>query len=451
MLGTFPELLPDELLYSGFARHQATFGYLVGTLKKSLFSTVNVTATIDLPGHLGAFVSRLPSADVYSVDYLIRNHTMLPYYEPFVPASRASLAREAMCSNRIRGVHFYLNATHSTLPNPPFLRFCKLCAEENQRAYGVAYWHRTHQAPGVLMCPTHKTGLVNSSIERSLRKERGRYYMLSNEVMAASSAISVPESEERHLLQIAANTSFTLNESAVVGDLQRLHERYRYFLNLRGWIGKSGRIQAQGLEEAFVEFYSEAFLEALKTPVLNAGTGDSWVARLFQLPDRAHPPLRHFLAMGFLGYSAAEVYTGLREVGKEDADSEEIPSGMRGAVYSSPCRNPFCDRYDKEKVRATNAPEGAPRKVTVKCPECGFAYDFDANCPRIYAIRNVGPRWEAHVRQMIAEGDRTKCQIAEAAEISPDTFDRVLARSNVATPDWAGPNKGVPWSDEARQ
>ena len=138
-------------------------------------------------------------------------------------------------------------------------------------------------------------------------------------------------------------------------------------------------------------------------------------------------------------------------MGKEDADSEEIPSGMKGVVYSSPCRNPFCDRYDKEKVQATSAPEGAPRKVTVKCPECSFAYDFDANCPRIYAIRNVGPRWEAHVRQMIAKGDRTKCQVAEAVGISPDTFDRVLARSNVATPDWAGPNKGVPWSDEVKQ
>ena len=450
MLGAFPELLPDELLYSGFARYQEMFNCSTESLKRNLFGTNKVTAVIDLPGYLGAFVERLPS-DSYSVDDLIRHHTMLPYHEPFIPASRTILAREALRDGHTRGVHLLLSAVHSNLPNPPFLRFCESCASDDLSTYGVSYWHRTHQAPGVLVCPIHETALFNSVVERRLRSDRSTHHTLSEEVVATGHPVSLPEEGEKHLLQVAENTSFVLNEGAVVGGPQRLHVRYRHFQHLRGWVDKSGCLQAQGLENAFVEHYGEAFLEVLGTPVPNAGTGDSWVARLLQLPNRPHPPLRHFLIMSFLGYSSADVYTELPEVGKDELYSDDLPLGMSDMVHSSPCRNPFCNEYDEEKVRTASAPEGSPRTVAVECPECRFSYDFDANCPRIYAIRSVGPLWEEQVRRIIAEGSKTKCEVAEVLKISPDTLDRVLKRSNITAPDWDGPNKGVGWSDEARQ
>ena len=376
---------------------------------------------------------------------------MLPYHEPFIPASHTILAREALRDGQTRGVHLLLSAVHSSLPNPPFLRFCESCVSDDFSAYGVSYCHRTHQAPGVLMCPIHKTKLFNSVVERRLRSDRSTYHTLSEEVVATGHPVSLPEEGEKYLSQIAENTYFTLNESAVVGDLQRLHVRYRHFQRLRGWVDKSGRMQAQGLENAFVKYYGEAFLEALGTPVPNAGTGDSWGARLLQLPNRPHPPLRHFLIMSFLGCSSADVYTELREVGKDEPYSDDLPLGMRDMVHPSPCRNPFCKKYDEEKVRTASAPRGASRTVAVECPECRFAYDFDANCPRIYAIRNGGPLWEEQVRQMIAEEDITKCQMADALRISPDTLDQVLQRFNITAREWDGLNKGVAWSDEARR
>lgn len=48
-----------------------------------------------------------------------------------------------------------------------FLRFCKECREEDVRKVGEAYWHRTHQLPGIMTCYRHKAWLVESDVSVS--------------------------------------------------------------------------------------------------------------------------------------------------------------------------------------------------------------------------------------------------------------------------------------------
>src|SRR5205085_12524950 len=43
-----------------------------------------------------------------------------------------------------------------------YLRFCPLCFVEDLQKYGEAYWHRLHQAFGVLVCPVHAVALNDS-------------------------------------------------------------------------------------------------------------------------------------------------------------------------------------------------------------------------------------------------------------------------------------------------
>lgn len=38
-------------------------------------------------------------------------------------------------------------------------RFCPSCVEQDQQEHDVAYWHRTHQLPGIYWCPEHGDGL----------------------------------------------------------------------------------------------------------------------------------------------------------------------------------------------------------------------------------------------------------------------------------------------------
>src|SRR3546814_18405991 len=43
------------------------------------------------------------------------------------------------------------------------LKFCFLCLESDRRQSGVAYWHLTHQLPGVWICPAHNCFLLPST------------------------------------------------------------------------------------------------------------------------------------------------------------------------------------------------------------------------------------------------------------------------------------------------
>ena len=70
MPAIFPQILPEELLYSAFARNQAwmRFGSDFG-LAEHLFGTATATAIVDLPTRMDVFVQRPPPGPVYIVSY----------------------------------------------------------------------------------------------------------------------------------------------------------------------------------------------------------------------------------------------------------------------------------------------------------------------------------------------------------------------------------------------
>src|SRR5690349_21561796 len=98
MIGYFPSFYPDELLYSAIARFGERMKYpSKRSIVKDLFESDRVQAIVDLPGHLDAFVNRLPVGCIYpTADELIDNHTLLPFYAPFLPPERVRQIREDM-------------------------------------------------------------------------------------------------------------------------------------------------------------------------------------------------------------------------------------------------------------------------------------------------------------------------------------------------------------------
>ena len=92
MLGFFPTLYPGELLYSGIARYQIRSGNLSPKSNiEELFNSRSITATADLPCGLDNLVQNLPSYSSITTESLIQNHTLYPFYAPFLPPKRASL------------------------------------------------------------------------------------------------------------------------------------------------------------------------------------------------------------------------------------------------------------------------------------------------------------------------------------------------------------------------
>ena len=89
MIGCFPDPYPDELLYSVFARLSDRMQYpSPKSLVRNLLGNEAANAAIHLPSHLGYLVDALPPGHRYTVDRLIDEHTLLPFYGPFLPPER---------------------------------------------------------------------------------------------------------------------------------------------------------------------------------------------------------------------------------------------------------------------------------------------------------------------------------------------------------------------------
>jgi hypothetical protein len=91
---------------------------------------------------------------------LIERHTMFPYYARFAPQARRSAAYETMIS----GKHIGKLLPIPTNTEARYLMFCSLCAEEDRRAFGEAYFHRTHQIRHIGICPHHGCTLQSTGI-----------------------------------------------------------------------------------------------------------------------------------------------------------------------------------------------------------------------------------------------------------------------------------------------
>jgi len=111
--------------------------------------------------------------------HILDDHSLLPFFAPFLPPERHSRLLKDMLGDNGPGVHMRAGLMASRVPLPQWLRFCTQCVEADRRKYGECYWHRIHQVPGVEICPLHKTWVRNSSARA--RNVQTRYEFISAE------------------------------------------------------------------------------------------------------------------------------------------------------------------------------------------------------------------------------------------------------------------------------
>ena len=140
MLAYFPDPYPDELFYSICARFQYRVRYpSQRATVEDLFQTKNAIAIFDFPSRLNRIVAALPLKSGYTVDYFINNHTLLPFYSPFLPPERNQLIREEMDGDNGAKIHTRLGIVAGQVEMPSHLRFCPLCVEDDKKLFGECY------------------------------------------------------------------------------------------------------------------------------------------------------------------------------------------------------------------------------------------------------------------------------------------------------------------------
>lgn len=428
MICVFPDPYPDELLYSVCARYNDLMQYPNNTTAtRDFFGDGAISAVVDLPNKIEHLISELPPGHLYTVDQFIDNHTMFPFYAPFLSSGRARIVRDEMRRVGENKVFERIGIVASHFARPSWLRFCPPCAQEDRRHFGETYWHRIHQASGVEVCPRHGVFLEPSAAPFHNSRNPG-------EAISAESVLHSPPirslnlSDNIHntLLDIARNAAWLLEWKKGKAGSDDLREHYYNRLLRLGLAYYNGNIRAKELANQFSEHYPAIVLEALRCEITNPY--QNWLLRLLHsgLRGVSQHPIRHILLILFLGCTTEEFFTF----------SEKYQPFDEGPW---PCLNHTADHFRAPVINECRITDNlVKRKMgrplgTFKC-ECGFVYNrvgpdiSEEDRYRIDSVESYGPVWEKVLRETWPDTSLSIGRIARQLGVSDLTVVRYAIR-----------------------
>jgi hypothetical protein len=431
MIVVFPTPYPDELLYSIFARYSDRMQYPdKKCVVQELFGTSNTLAVIDLPSHLGNLVAALPPGHRYTVEHLIDDRTLLPFYSPFHPLKRVERLRQDMQGSGKVLVAGRLGLMANSIPAPAWLRFCPLCIEEDKKQFGEPYWHRLHQVPGVEVCPVHFVFLENSKAQVLHRKTRHEFISAQQAIHTTSPrCLELSHPSDAALLKIAHDAAWLLNQRRLAPGLESFRSRYLPLLAERELATYSGRIYISKLLDAFKYHYSTELLKLLHCEI-DQQSQHNWLLRLVRSPKSAQHPLHHLLLIHFLGHIAESFF---------QLPTEYQPFG-RG---SWPCLNPVCKQFRQRRIksyRLSYSQENGRPIGTFSCNCCGFVYSHIGlhqsreDSYRYSRVESYGVVWESALKDWWTDTGVSLREIARRLEVDPQTVKNHATRLELSFP-----------------
>ncbi len=422
----FPQLQPDELLYSLLARHSRHIALAEpGGHMGLLFGRRATIPTIDLPGHLAELAARLDPSLGLDADSLIDRATLFPYYAAYQAGEVRASIRADMREGNASKMHHRSGIVAFRVPRPSMLRFCPDCLSSRLRHGEEAYWHRVHQVPGAVVCPVHGVALRESLVRPSTQPRHG-YVPATPDACPdrAPPIVGVAGGIATDALMALALEAASLLSTA--GEPRRLAEwgdHYREKLETVGLMRSRHKVDQARLSEALLDHYRDV-LAFLPEACGRLGIG-GWPEQIVRTHRKAFHPLLHGMLRAFLS----------------QASSGAAPFGH--APW--PCLNPLADHRGHLTIGAMDRHRNRDTLVGVFTCRCGYAYtrclraDGRLDAPR---MRAVGPLFEPALRRLLVPGCTLR-GVAKALGVDPKTLMREAASAGVPV-SWSTAPSGRP-------
>lgn len=411
----------------------------VESVNMELFGARGMSATVDLPSHLDHLNGALPAGHHYSTGRLIDEHTLFPFYEPFLPAERAKRVRKDMGGTDGTAIHKLAGVTPSNVRLPDRLRFCPTCVDEDRREYKGPYWHRLHQVPGVEVCPTHGVFLEDSAAP-ARNRVNSAVYTPAEEAVASIPPRTADATDPHHatLLRIARDAAWLLSQGGLTLDHERLRGAYLALLSANGYATRE-TVHAGKLAKAIKQFFPAASLKALQCD-FDPLKPQCWPAQIVKnlRQGKTHHPLRHLLLIQFLGSTAETFLTGLKSRARKTARNLR-PFGDG----PWPCLNPVCQHFEQPSIGSveiarSKCRDGAQKGI-FSCL-CGFSYSRKGtnqdpeDRQRYDWIEALGGVWEATLREMWGDSTLSVRQISVRLGVAHTTVKYHATRLGLEFP-----------------
>ena len=277
MIGNFPALYPDELLYSAIARFGVHTNQGSMAVHRALFGQNVQHPSLAFPTNL----EELGRRTGLDPDGLIKDHTNLPYFTAFMERSRANTIFAAMKVRPIglRAVQNTVISANSLIPPINALMFCVRCAHQDEIDYGGPYWHRAHQLHLVMVCPDH--GCVLRATQPLSQVSRKRLNPASahtmSELVTATVIRNVETNDLGHLTRMARDCA-ALTRGEMPTGLSRDH----FAEELRSGLLAKGFGRGIGIDRLAIRAAASDAWMARYWPTMFTGTAspEDWFSRV---------------------------------------------------------------------------------------------------------------------------------------------------------------------------
>jgi hypothetical protein len=435
MLPFFPDPYPDELLYSVFSRYHLWSGNMnYKETQNDLFGNHSAKPIFDLPSRIDALVKQLPIGANYSSEGFIYNNTLYPYYAVFLPPERADQVLAEMKGDHGGSIHMRIGIMAGGICSISGLRYCPTCLKDDYETYGEVYWHRTHQAPGVFVCPKHSLYLISKCLEcgENLSNSHIQEYKAldihcSQGHDLRTTSINYPTDELNHLklslLLLAKDIDYILKNNLKFSNLNRLRETYISLLQRMQLASVSGSVYLRELVEQFSLKLTPELLSCVESK-LDLYDDHSWLATALRKPRKVIHPIRHLLIIQFLSGSVESFIPNL--------NFEYKPFGNG----PWPCLNPVAYHFKKDVVsdlKITRCTDTSLPVGTFKC-KCGFIYSrrgpdqVKEDRYRVGRIKSFGSVWEKRLQKLATGGQLGLRGMAREMQADPGTVKKYIEK-----------------------
>lgn len=365
---------------------------------------------------------------------LIRDYTLFPYYSAFQSEDRVNSILNAMRDDGKGGsIHTMAGIMASSLNPPAFLRFCLNCVIEDGEKFGELYWHRSHQMPGVILCPKHQSVIRDSMIRIS---EQNRHEFVAADeqnCLIQGTTMTFRDADLEKLLQISKDIEWSIRNydsiRAKIISENGLRESYLSLLQYKGFATANGRIYQNELLEGFKAFYGDAFLNIMQSN-FDCEDENNWLSGIVRKHRKAFHPIRHLLFIRFICGSLDNFFGNVQKYS---------PFGQG----PWPCLNTASDHYRKNtisKVTVTHCSDTKLPVGTFEC-SCGFIYSrrgpdkSPADVYKIGRIKQYGHVWQEKMCRLAMDDGFGIFSIAKRLRADPGTikkyFNMVCAEESV--------------------
>ena len=270
MLRTFPNPYPDELLYSLFVRHHIRSGNKIfkQTIEDLLGYVPHQLYGLALPSNLNFLVEKLRLISSQTAEDLISNYTLYSFYIIFLTQSEAFLLKNLMRKKTSKPIFQVAKIDVAKgSEDSRLLKFCSQCLEKDLQKFGEAYWHRTHQIPGIFACLTHGTVLRESLVPIQEGYLNCHAADLKN-CLVEVDGIVYKESTLQQLLAVAKDIIWLSSNDLNFKGLQWLRSRYEYYLAEKKFMkvpsSNTFKFDSQKFADAIFDFYGQEFWNVVK-------------------------------------------------------------------------------------------------------------------------------------------------------------------------------------------